>query len=710
MTTYNVTNNMKILCWNIQSSNSVCHGNKFNCKDFCNVFEPYPIVCLQEIRQSVKYPGYKPFNNTRNNENNGGVCILVRHEIVGGIKQYPCPINDVIVCKVNSKFFNLDTDIFIVNSYVRPANTSTKTDGSTGHEQLHDMDSFLNNLTGKGCILMCGDFNSRIGRDLDYILNDDSGTDSFIPIPDDYLAQDLLPRNTRDLKTNSHKLPFLNMLINNRLHILNGRTLGDIQGDFTCIRPSGSSVVDYFIISSDHSEIISHMKIKTFTIFSDHKPLELTLNFAPNNIKVVSPLHKNFDKAPLRYKVIPNSKEDFQKSMMEEENKRRCDEILQSTYSESLEGTYSLNTDITNYLHGLANESLTMTKHIKPSAYSNNQPWFAKDNREGKQSLRKAAVTVSHFPDSDYLRNNFYKVKKHYKSLNKTKKDSFFDKINAEIEGGKIFNWSQFKKLKNLKSKKTVFDAVDMVSFEKFFAKLYANEHQTIPQEKKLKLLSESLLMANRNDVSENHPNILNEPFSNDEILSTVSSLKNGKSSSDDLISNEILKYLTDNESGVRLLQKLFNNCLSTGTYPWNNSIITPLHKKGCKSDPDNYRAIAVSSSLGKLFSTIILNRILRVKTKLCPDPINQLGFSKGAQTYDHILTLNTIVSKYKKLRQPVYAIFVDFRKAFDSVCREALFYKLAKQGITGKIFNILKHMYTNSTGQIKLWSFIKRV
>ena len=48
-------------------------------------------------------------------------------------------------------------------------------------------------------------------------------------------------------------------------------------------------------------------------------------------------------------------------------------------------------------------------------------------------------------------------------------------------------------------------------------------------------------------------------------------------------------------------------------------------------------------------------------------------------------------------------AIFVDFRKAFDSVCREALFYKVAKQGITGNIFNILKHMYTNSTGQIKL-------
>jgi len=157
------------------------------------------------------------------------------------------------------------------------------------------------------------------------------------------------------------------------------------------------------------------------------------------------------------------------------------------------------------------------------------------------------------------------------------------------------------------------------------------------------------------------------------------------------MICNEILKSLS--QTNLLLLCKVFNQCLDTGTYPWNNSIITPLHKKGCRSDPDNYRAVAVSSTIGKLFSTIILNRIINFKNSNKPDPINQLGFAKGAQTYDHILTLNTITSKYKKLKKPVYAVFVDFRKAFDSVCREALFLKLAKLGITGKTFEVLKHM-----------------
>ena len=119
------------------------------------------------------------------------------------------------------------------------------------------------------------------------------------------------------------------------------------------------------------------------------------------------------------------------------------------------------------------------------------------------------------------------------------------------------------------------------------------------------------------------------------EILAELDQLLNNlHGKGDDLINNEILKVLSGSENHTLLLVKLFNHCLDSGTYPWNNSIITPLHKKGCKSNPDNYRAVAVSSNIGKLFSTILLNRILQYKSEQNPDPINQLGFSKGAQTY----------------------------------------------------------------------------
>ena len=149
----------------------------------------------------------------------------------------------------------------------------------------------------------------------------------------------------------------------------------------------------------------------------------------------------------------------------------------------------------------------------------------------------------------------------------------------------------------------------------------------------------------------------------------------------------------------------LFNHCLSTGTYPWHNSVITPIHKSGDKYDPDNYRAIAVSSCLGKLFSSILLSRLVQFRKEHCPDPINQLGFCENAQTNDHIFTLRTLGQKYLSQGKRVFACFVDFRKAFDSVSREALLFKLINLGMSGKFFATLENMYKNTCSRVKLSS-----
>ena len=242
-----------------------------------------------------------------------------------------------------------------------------------------------------------------------------------------------------------------------------------------------------------------------------------------------------------------------------------------------------------------------------------------------------------------------------------------------------------------------------MKKFEKFFSNLYSDNHKTINDDQKQAFLDEALNYNANSPPPEN----LNAQIEAEEIESAVKSLKSGKASSIDMISNEILKSLDSNHR--LLLQNLFNVCLTKGTYPWNCSIITPLHKKGNKANPDNYRAVAVSSVIGKLFSTILLERLINFRNDNCPDPPNQLGFTKKAQTYDHILTMKTIASKYKKLNKPVYAIFVDFKKAFDSVCRQALFLKLAKCKVIGRFFNVLKNMYSNSYAFIKLSGHVSK-
>ena len=66
---------LTILSWNIQSSNTFL-GSKFDEDDFCKILDDHSIICLQEIRQPLKYPGYRALNNTRADKKHGGVCTL----------------------------------------------------------------------------------------------------------------------------------------------------------------------------------------------------------------------------------------------------------------------------------------------------------------------------------------------------------------------------------------------------------------------------------------------------------------------------------------------------------------------------------------------------------------------------------------------------------------------------------------------------------
>ena len=691
-----------ILSWNIQSSNCATSGSKFDDPDFCKNFCDSQFICLQETRQPITYPGYRVHNNTRKCNKYGGVCTMVENSISRGVKVIPVKFEDAVACKLDKNFFGLEEDLYLVNSYIKPAQTSTKTSEKTGLDILADLDQFLNELHTKGDIIMCGDFNARIGKNIDYIRNELSGAESFVPLPDDYIPQDLRDRNNKDRKTNSYKKPFLDLLINNKLHILNGRTLGDSLGELTCIKHNGASVVDYFAVSYNSSKYIGHMTVLPFTPYSDHKPLALKLTIAMKSEKTYKPLHEVYKPTPCRYKIDTTSKSGLQEAMDRPDIKLKTEQLLNSEYNQTTDNTYELNRLVTEHIQMIADLTLSKTKvpKHKTATFLNKKPWFTSVTRSAKRELSRATNIVSGLPDSDYLRKNFYRVKNTYKKLVTKSKDNFFDKLNTDIESGKVLNWNQFKKLKTHKANKIKFDSLDMENFEKFFKALYSNVHETISDEKKTEIFNEASRIKNF-DLTESAEAILNQPIKAEEILESLSTLKNGKSSSDDMINNEILKSLF--EKNASLLVKLFNQCLNSGVYPWNNSLITPLHKKGCKSNPDNYRAVAVSSNVGKLFSTILLNRLLKFKGAHSPDPVNQLGFSKGAQTYDHILTLQTIVNKYRKQKTPVYAVFVDFRKAFDSVCREALFLKLAKLGIRGKIFETLNHMYSNSTAQIKL-------
>jgi hypothetical protein len=71
-----------------------------------------------------------------------------------------------------------------------------------------------------------------------------------------------------------------------------------------------------------------------------------------------------------------------------------------------------------------------------------------------------------------------------------------------------------------------------------------------------------------------------------------------------------------------------------------------------------------------------------------------QFGFQKGRSTVDAIFILHSIINHYLYENKRLYVIFVDMMKCFDTIYRNALWLKLHKCGIQGKILRIVRDMY----------------
>lgn len=144
-------------------------------------------------------------------------------------------------------------------------------------------------------------------------------------------------------------------------------------------------------------------------------------------------------------------------------------------------------------------------------------------------------------------------------------------------------------------------------------------------------------------------------------------------------------------------LCKLFNIILDTGIFPeqWNVTYQVPVFKAGDPTDCNNYRGIAVSSCLGKLYTNILQSRLLEYVEKNGNISENQAAFRPGKSTSDHLFIIKSLVNRYLQLlKTDVYCCFIDYSKVFDTVWRQGMLLKLLRLGVNGKFYRNIKEMY----------------
>ena len=153
----------------------------------------------------------------------------------------------------------------------------------------------------------------------------------------------------------------------------------------------------------------------------------------------------------------------------------------------------------------------------------------------------------------------------------------------------------------------------------------------------------------------------------------------------------------------MRNIMRLFNIIFKSGidSDDWCMGYITPIYKSGDPKDPGNYRGITLLSCLGKLFTSVINNRLTAfVKQNNIVGP-EQAGFKKDHSTIDHIFTLKMLIDLYLFKKKRIYCCFIDYSKAFDTIPRIELWRKLLNCNIKGKIFQLVQNLYNKAKSSV---------
>jgi hypothetical protein len=192
-------------------------------------------------------------------------------------------------------------------------------------------------------------------------------------------------------------------------------------------------------------------------------------------------------------------------------------------------------------------------------------------------------------------------------------------------------------------------------------------------------------------------------PLSEEEISIALFQTKSGKAPGPDGISAEVLKL--GGSASVRGLKAISDQVWKEEAVPsdWQKQLIVPLHKKGSWTECDNYRGIALLSTPSKILCRAILNRLKPLVESLLRE--GQFGFRRGHGCTDHLFSLRVMMEKAREFRYPLYMCFVDLRKAYDSVNREALSKVLQVSfNLPTKLISIIRTFHKNSTAAVRAY------
>ena len=541
-------------------------------------------------------------------------------------------------------------------------------------------------------IMLIGDLNARTGVLPDMLTSDITGL-NFHPQRKTLSKQ----RENCDNEVNPQGLKLIDFCKSFDIQILNGRTNSDPWGSFTHYNINkGASTIDYALASDSLSDEIKSFNVMPQNEYSDHcKIIVRVKNVLVKTIDNTTTY--NWHCAPPAFKWDTNTHKSFKTALMSPEIQTLVDQCTQyleagliNPSGEKLQDIFIKTAEL---CIKTANTKICKKSQNIHTKVKTKRKWYDSECQAKKHDARKCSLLKQRNPNNENLREKHKEALKNYKNVCANKKRGFLNNQVEEIlktEGNPDAFWDKWKEIGDEIITRKLPENLDGFQWENYFKTLYdsSSGEVTTPEQQ-----------------ASPERNRLEVPFTMAELEGVIHNLKSKKSAGIDRIKNEFLK--SSPQSILQLVLDTMNLQLKLGLVPksWCVGVITPIHKEGPKTDPDNYRGICVGNTLLKILCTMINNRILAVANENNLISKEQIGFKKQSRASDHIFTLKSLANKYvtDKNGGKLYACFIDLRKAYDTINHDALFYKLRQQNINDNLLKLLNNIYRKSDCAVKI-------
>ena len=183
--------------------------------------------------------------------------------------------------------------------------------------------------------------------------------------------------------------------------------------------------------------------------------------------------------------------------------------------------------------------------------------------------------------------------------------------------------------------------------------------------------------------------------FSEEHIIKAISEIANQSAAGPDRFPALLLKNCKETLS--KPLYLIWRTSLDTGEIPtiFKRSVITPIYKGGDKTLPKNYRPVALTSHLVKIFEKVLRNALVSfIERNNLLNP-NQHGFRAGRSCLSQLLQHYDRIVKYMEDGKNIDVVYLDFSKAFDKLDFDITLNKLRSIGITGKLLRWIQNFIT---------------